>query len=165
MRSSYHEQLGRRHSENSPPRLILVNPARGCKLPKLEKREMKILPEEKIKTYLMEADKHGLLAPFYLELTTGLRRGELPALLWTNLDVENRTISITKQVKRIKGELVVSQPKTQNSVRVLPVSQQAVDPDGGGAQETSGQIRICSRYPRQAGCLPRTPTGTPMRRF
>lgn len=127
MRSSYHEQLGRRHSENSPPRLILVNPARGCKLPKLEKREMKILPEEKIKTYLMEADKHGLLAPFYLELTTGLRRGELPALLWTNLDVENRTISITKQVKRIKGELVVSQPKTQNSVRVLPVSQQAVD--------------------------------------
>ena len=30
-------------------RLILVNPAKGCKLPKLEKREMKVLPEEKIK--------------------------------------------------------------------------------------------------------------------
>ena len=41
--------------------------------------------------------------------------------------MENRTISITKQVNRIKGELVVSQPKTQNSVRVLPVSQQAVE--------------------------------------
>lgn len=108
-------------------RLILVNPAKGCKLPKLEKREMKVLPEEKIKPYLMEADKRGLLAAFYLELTTGLRRGELLALLWTDLDVENRTISITKQVNRIKGELVVSQPKTQNSVRVLPVSQQAVD--------------------------------------
>lgn len=107
-------------------RLILVNPAKGCKLPKLEKREMKVLPEEKIKPYLMEADKRGLLAAFYLELTTGLRRGELLALLWTDLDVENRTISITKQVNRIKGELVVSQPKTQNSVRILPVSQQAV---------------------------------------
>ena len=55
-------------------RLILVNPARGCKLPKMEKREMKVLPEEKIRPYLMEADKRGLLAPFYLELTTGLRR-------------------------------------------------------------------------------------------
>ena len=108
-------------------RLILVNPARGCKLPKMEKREMKVLPEDKIKPYLMEADKRGLLAPFYLELTTGLRRGELLALLWTDLDVENRTISITKQVNRIKGELVVSLPKTQNSVRILPVSQQAVD--------------------------------------
>ena len=108
-------------------RLLLVNPAKGCRLPKLEKREMKVLPEDKIKPYLMEADKRGLLAPFYLELTTGLRRGELLALLWTDLDVENRTISITKQVNRIKGELVVSLPKTQNSVRVLPVSQQAVD--------------------------------------
>lgn len=108
-------------------RLILVNPARGCKLPKMEKREMKVLPEEKIRPYLMEADKRGLLAPFYLELTTGLRRGELLALLWTDLDVENRTISITKQVTRTKGELVVSQPKTHNSIRVLPVSQQAVD--------------------------------------
>ena len=74
----------------------------------------------------MEAGKRGLLASFYLELTTGLRRGELLALLWTDLDVENRTISITKQAHRIKGELVVSLPKTQNSVRVLPVSQQAV---------------------------------------
>ena len=108
-------------------RLILVNPARGCKLPKMEKREMKVLPEEKIIPYLMEADKRGLLAPFYLELTTGLRRGELLALLWTDLDVENRTISISKQVTRTKGELVVSQPKTHNSIRILPVSQQAVE--------------------------------------
>ena len=49
------------------------------------------------------------------------------ALLWTDLDVENKTISVTKQVNRIKGELVVSQPKTQNSVRTLAIPQQAVD--------------------------------------
>lgn len=108
-------------------RLILVNPAKGCKLPKLEKKEMKILPQEKIGPYLMEADKRGLLAAFYLELTTGLRRGELLALLWTDLDVDNRTISVTKQVNRINGKLVVSQPKTQNSIRTLAIPQQAVD--------------------------------------
>ena len=108
-------------------RLILANPAKGCKLPKLEKKEMKILPQEKIGPYLMEADKRGLLAAYYLELTTGLRRGELLALLWSDLDVENRTISVTKQVNRVKGELVVSQPKTQNSVRTLAIPQQAVD--------------------------------------
>ena len=63
----------------------------------------------------------------YLELTTGLRRGELLALLWTDLDVEAKTISVTKQVNRINGKLVVSQPKTQNSVRTLAIPQQAVD--------------------------------------
>ena len=108
-------------------RLILANPAKGCKLPKLEKKEMKILPQGKIGPYLMEADKRGLLAAFYLELTTGLRRGELLALLWTDLDIDNRTVSVTKQVNRINGKLVVSQPKTQNSIRTLAIPQQAVD--------------------------------------
>lgn len=108
-------------------RLILTNPTQGCKLPKLEKKEMHILPQEKIGMYLAEAERRGLLAAFYLELTTGLRRGELLALLWTDLDIEAKTISITKQVNRIKGELVVSPPKTQNSIRTLAIPQQAVD--------------------------------------
>ncbi len=53
--------------------------------------------------YLAEAETPGLLAAFYLELTTGLRRGELLALQWTDLDVENRTLAVTKQVNRING--------------------------------------------------------------
>ncbi|MEI3330665.1 MAG: site-specific integrase [Oscillospiraceae bacterium] len=108
-------------------RLILVNPAQGCKLPQLEKKEMKILPQEKIGMYLAEAERRGLLAAFYLELTTGLRRGELLALQWADLDVESKTLSVTKQVNRINGELVVSPPKTRNSVRTLALPQQAVD--------------------------------------
>lgn len=108
-------------------RLILTNPTQGCKLPRLEKKEMCILQQEKIGMYLAEAERRGLLAAFYLELTTGLRRGELLALLWTDLDIEAKTISITKQVNRIKGELVVSPPKTQNSIRTLATLQQAVD--------------------------------------
>ena len=67
---------------------------------------MKILPEDKIGPYLAEAERRGLLAAFYLELTTGLRRGELLALLWTDLDVKNMTISVSKQVNRINDELV-----------------------------------------------------------
>lgn len=108
-------------------RLLLANPAKGCRLPKLEKREMTILPEDKIGPYLAEAERRGLLAAFYLELTTGLRRGELLALLWADLDVENMTISVSKQVNRINGELVVSQPKTPNSIRKLAIPQRAVE--------------------------------------
>ena len=108
-------------------KLLLTNPARGCKLPKLEKKEMKILPTEKIGVYLAEAERRGLLPAFYLELTTGLRRGELLALLWTDLNTVERTISVTKQVNRLGGELKVTQPKTHNSVRTLVIPQQAVD--------------------------------------
>ena len=108
-------------------RLITTNPAEGCKLPKIEKKEMKVLLPEQIGAYLQEANKRGLLPAYYLELTSGLRRGELLALLWTDLDVENMTISVTKQVNRINGQLKVSQPKTNNSIRTIPIPKQAVD--------------------------------------
>ena len=49
---------------------------------------MKILPAEQTGAYLSAAEEHGVLPMFYLELTTGLRRGEITALLWTDLDVE-----------------------------------------------------------------------------
>ena len=69
-------------------RLIPFNPAIGCRLPPKEKKEMQILPAEQIGAYLSAAEEHGVLPMFYLELTTGLRRGEITALLWTDLDVE-----------------------------------------------------------------------------
>ena len=56
-----------------------------------------------------------------------MRRGELLALLWTDLDIKNQTISVTKQVNRVNGQLKVSQPKTPNSIRTIPIPKQTVD--------------------------------------
>ncbi len=64
-------------------RLIPYNPAANCKLPPKEKKEMQIIPPEKLGDYLRAAEEHGVLPMFYLELTTGLRRGELLALIRT----------------------------------------------------------------------------------
>ena len=57
-------------------RLIPHNPANGCRLPKKEKKKMQIIPPEKIRDYLKAAEEWGVLPMFYLELSTGLRRGE-----------------------------------------------------------------------------------------
>ncbi|MDD3193859.1 MAG: site-specific integrase [Oscillospiraceae bacterium] len=108
-------------------RLIPYNPCDNCRIPKKEKAEMKIIPPEKVGAYLKEAEQYGVLPIFYLELTSGLRRGELLALLWEDLDADSRIITINKQVTRQDGELVVSEPKTQNSIRKVAVPQQTVD--------------------------------------
>ena len=75
---------------------------------------MKILPPEQIGKFLAEADRAGYLPMFYLELTSGLRRGELLALLWTDVDTANRTISVSKQVIRVNGALKVLPPKAKS---------------------------------------------------
>ena len=78
-------------------RLILRNPTEDCIAPKVQKIEMQILPPEHIKDYLDAADRRGLLPMFYLELVTGLRKGEITALLWSDLDAKNKTISVSKR--------------------------------------------------------------------
>ena len=81
-------------------RLIVRNPADDCVPPKIPKHEMKILPPEQIKSYLTAAEQRGVLPMFYLELISGLRKGELVALQWSDLDIENKTISVSKQAGR-----------------------------------------------------------------
>ena len=109
-------------------RLILRNPTEDCIAPKVQKIEMQILPPEHIKDYLEAADRRGLLPMFYLELVTGLRKGEITALLWSDLDTQNKTISVSKQyIKNPNGELTLSRPKTETSVRKVSIPQEAVD--------------------------------------
>ena len=109
-------------------RLILRNPTDDCIVPKLEKKEMKILAPQHISAYLKEAEKRGVLAVFFLELTTGLRKGELVALLWSDLDTENKTIAVNKQAVSVKGGGVkVTPPKTETSIRKLSVSQETIE--------------------------------------
>ena len=108
-------------------KLIPINPTNGCKVPKNEKSEMKVIPPEKVGAYLKAAEEYGVLPMLYLELSSGLRRGELLALLWSDLDIENCTVSVTKQVNARNGELVVSTPKTPNSIRMVAIPRQAVD--------------------------------------
>ena len=109
-------------------RLIVRNPADDCVPPKIPKHEMKILPPEQIKSYLTAANQRGVLPMFYLELISGLRKGELVALQWLDLDIENKTISVSKQAGRNNaGEPDITRPKTENSIRKISIPQDAVD--------------------------------------
>ena len=109
-------------------RLIVRNPADDCVPPKIPKHEMKILPPEQIKSYLTAADQRGVLPMFYLELISGLRKGELVALQWSDLDIENKTISVSKQAGRNNaGEPDITRPKTENSIRKISIPLDAVE--------------------------------------
>ena len=109
-------------------RLIPRNPCEDCIVPKPRKLDMKILPPEHMKAYLEAAEQRGLLPMFYLELVSGLRKGELVALRWDDLDIQQRTISVSKQyVRNPDGSLELTRPKTENSVRLVSIPQAAVD--------------------------------------
>ena len=103
-------------------KLILRNPADGCRLPSAKAREMQVLTPEEIQRLLIQAKEDGCYELLLLELSTGLRRGEICALQWNDLNFRTGELRIERQVHRVKGKLVASPPKTKASNRsvILP---------------------------------------------
>jgi len=99
--------------------LIKKNPILGCKLPPPEQKEMKILSGEEIQRFLLQAKEEGMYELFLLELTTGLRRGEILALRWEDLNEKTGELRINKQVYPVGGKLIVSEPKTKAAFRTI----------------------------------------------
>lgn len=100
-------------------KLININPANGCRLPPKKAREMQVLTPEELYRFMSQANAEGYYEFFLLELSTGMRRGEILALQWKDLDFETGELNIYKQVNRIKGKLIISQPKTKSSIRKI----------------------------------------------
>ena len=107
-------------------RLIAADPTEGCALPKLEHREMKALPVEQLTSFLREAKDSGVFEMYYVELATGLRRGELLGLKWEDIDLEKGILRVKRQVARINGEVVEAPLKTKNAYRTLPLAKDTI---------------------------------------
>ena len=103
--------------------VVARNPTDGAVVPKASYKPKQILTKEQMDTFLAAVDRNEIWRDFfYTELTTGLRRGELLALQWDDLDFKTGTLTVNKQVYEVKGRLQVSIPKTRASIRrlVLP---------------------------------------------
>ena len=98
-------------------RLIAHNPADGCALPKAERKEMQTLPVEQLTSFLREAKDSGVFALYYIDLTTGLRRGELLGLKWSDIDLEKGDLRVQRQIGRIDGKIIEMPLKTKNAYR------------------------------------------------
>ena len=104
-------------------RLLFRNPADGCRLPSAKAREMQVLSPEEIQRLLSQAKEDSCFELLLLELSTGLRRGEICALQWDDLNLRTGELRVQRQVHRIKSKLVASPPKTKADNRsvILPV--------------------------------------------
>ena len=65
------------------------------------------------------SDKPETRMAFLLLYWSGMRIGELLALTYDDINLEEKTISITKSYQRLKGKDVITQPKTPKSIRII----------------------------------------------
>ena len=99
--------------------LIVKNPSNGCKLPPKKGREMQILSPSELGRFLARAKEEGYYELFLLELSTGMRRGEILGLKWSDLKLADGSLRIARQVVAAGNKTVVQPPKTKTSIRTI----------------------------------------------
>ena len=101
--------------------LIARNPAEGVTLPKKKTAPKQILNDAQLERF-MEVIREDTVWHdfFYTELTTGLRRGEICGLMWSDFDEAHGTLSIRRSVHAQKGgRLTTGETKTGTGKRTI----------------------------------------------
>ena len=105
-------------------RAVDFNPCRYVKIPKAAKTSERraLTPEER---KWVEEMPHRAQLPAMLMMYSGLRKGEVTALLWSDIDFNNKTITVNKSFdfKQCK----IKSPKTASGVRVVSVPDKLID--------------------------------------
>ena len=111
-------------------RVIDFNPAESVKIPvsaASDHEPRRALTEEEQRWILAPSENRGHHAAMIM-MFAGLRRGELIPLLWSDIDLENGTISVNKSVEMINGKSVVKRgAKTEAGERVVYIPKVLID--------------------------------------
>lgn len=105
---------------------VYRNVACAVELPKKAPKKVKPLTRDQVKKFMEVAKSSKHYPAFVLEIGTGLRRGELLALRWKDIDLEAGILTVRETLNRIvkangdkKTKLVFQPPKTAKGRRVI----------------------------------------------
>jgi integrase len=106
---------------------VMRNVADAVDPPRRNKPEMRVWSREEATRVLQVAAGDEYEALWYLALTTGMRRGELLGLRWSDVDLDARTLSVARTLSRGKtSRLEVGEPKTAAGRRRVALPAAAV---------------------------------------
>jgi integrase len=102
---------------------LVRNVAALTKSPRVPKNEVKPLDRTQARTLLAAVAGHRLATLYRVALSVGLRKGEVIGLRWADVNWEAKTLRISGQIQRVGGKLERGVPKTERSLRTIPIPE------------------------------------------
>ena len=110
-------------------RLLVKNPTNGTTVPKCNYPEKQILGDDQLETFLKAIKGYEYWCDFfYVEVMTGLRRGEICGLKWQDINFEENKLQVKRSVSVKKGGGVsIGETKTETGVRSILMPPSVAD--------------------------------------
>lgn len=99
--------------------LIKKNPAKHVEVPKTKKYQAEVYTPEEVQTLLENVIDTDMEVPIALLVGLGLRRGEVLALRWQDVDLERGKVCIRRNMVKVGKEIIFKDPKTETSNREI----------------------------------------------
>jgi integrase len=106
--------------------LLSRNPAAIAKPPRVQPREIEIIAVEQAQKILQCLRGRALYPIIALALATGMRRGELLALRWGDVDLDAGRIQVERSLEQTKAGLRFKEPKTKHGRRSIKIPASVV---------------------------------------
>jgi integrase len=106
--------------------IIQQNTAARVVPPRVAHQEMAILTTAQVKAVLETARGRAIFPIATLALATGMRRGELLALRWQDIDLNKAKITVARSLEQTKAGLRFKEPKTAHGRRTISLPTTAV---------------------------------------
>ncbi len=106
--------------------VIAVSPARHVELPKIAKRPVEIIDLGQVLECIAKIKHDRLRTAARLSVATGVRRGELLALRWMDVDLDAGSVRVTRALARGDGRTLVVKGTKTGSVKVLSIDEATV---------------------------------------
>ncbi len=106
--------------------MLQRNPADSADPPKTARAEMKVWSIDQLRTFLEARAEDRLHGVWYLAAHTGMRRGEVLGLKWSDVDLEGGKLSVQRSLVGVGYEVKVSEPKSGRG-RVIALSASDVE--------------------------------------
>jgi integrase len=100
-------------------RLLSQDPTDGAQLPRLGRREMRVLTAERSRIFLSAVLNTHYGPVFAVALTTGMRPNEYLALKWRGIDWDRGTVSVVRTLERSAGGWRFAETKRARSRRIV----------------------------------------------
>jgi integrase len=109
------------------PQIRNGSPADALTAPRVQRHEMQTWNEEDLKIFLDAARETDYYPIFYLALFTGMRRSEMLALRWADIDFIYAQISVSRSLHHLRsGETIFRQPKSAKGSRTIALPPSTV---------------------------------------
>ena len=105
-----------------------TNPAEGVRSPRIPRPQVRVWNEREVAAFLEATRGNRFYALYYVALATGMRKGELLALTWDNVDLEAGVIYVRQSLAELAGDRPrIGDPKSASAHRRVPIDPSTVE--------------------------------------